>query len=496
MRVFKKAGKHGIVGVEVLGGAKIRRGYERPLQYGLTEYLAGYHWVADYLASFGVTFTSSSWASEQVFRIGLDRPLTLGNPLGRIMLKSSRGICYPGSVYKGRIEKWDIRSAYPYAMVSNAHNFPARFIPIEADNWDRPEPTIVLAHVLARPSYSLKDIPIIQEHPSSMDNPREQVVWLFDFEVTELLDHFHHVEIVAAFKLQTVDLSDEFGRWQEILSPRYAGAIGFAGKILKSITNAFWGSFAGSSLYAYSWTVDKYGNPVTDEYQATVASGRPGSEHVSAWVNALVSNRVFKEFIEPERVLYFDTDGGFCRPVTDSLGSGKFGEWRFEGYYHKLKVLGWQAYAAWADDGIEVVLSGIADATYKDLMKYGDDVARHDYISQLMEPNPFNQVSAVGATENLVSTIPPEIATLHPKRWLQIHRDIAPHAAQVNALYEDQAEVTALQAEGFRHLSKYSRKVLDTTTDPSSIGVSTKQQERKVHDGQEGNRRTQSQLWG
>lgn len=460
MHVFKKAGKHGIVGAKILegGGAVIRRGYERPLQYNLAEYLAGYAWVRDYLAEYGVNFTSSSWASEQAFRIGLKRPIVLSNAIGRVLLKTSRGICYPGMTYKGDIEKWDIRSAYPHAMISHAHEFPARLIPIEPSEWDKREHTLVLAHVLIRPTMPMPKVPLIQTHPSEMDNPREQVAWLFRFELETLLDQFHHVIPIAAFKIQTVDLTDEFGAWNDMLMPRYINDLGFAGKILKAIANAFWGSFAATSINAFTWRKNEQGEPVVDIFQRRVGGGKYGGEHVAAWVNALVSNRVFKEFIQPYDVLYFDTDGGFCRPVPSKLGNGEFGQWKFEGHYRMLEVVGWQAYAAWSDDGPSVVLSGVPDATLQDLRRYGANAERRDYISSLMEDDPFSQITAVEKQGNLVSTIPPELATLNPSRWRAVHQDISPHSAQLGAQYQDFATVTDEQAQAFRRLAEYSRK--------------------------------------
>ncbi len=496
IEVFKKANKRGIVSAQVIGGPKIRRGYMRPIDIGLEEYLSAYFWVNDYLAEHGVTFTSSSWASEQIFRMGFKKSLTLSNPIGRTLMKTSRGICRPGFTYRGNIEKWDIRSAYPYAMLSNAHRFPTRLIPIEPDEWDKRDSSLVLAHVICRPSFTELELPIIQEHPTDMENPKETVAWFYDFELRTILENHHHVKPLAAFKIVTADLTDELGRWHSILSPRYMDDIGFAGKILKSIANALWGSFASSLVYAYSWEFDEWGIPQTKEFRRQAYGGQLGAEHVAAWVNALVSDRVFTEFIEPYNVLYFDTDGGFTKSLPEEIGGSDFGQWKFEGYYRKLEIVGWQAYAAWQDDGIDVALSGVPDATYKDLRRYGGSQERRTYISQLVEDDPFSQIAAVEKTGNLVTTIPTTIATLDADRWQQIDPAIAPHASMVKALHKDQVEVTDRQALGFRSLAEF-----DLTNDPDQAynGVAPRSNrstnERKVQHGERKEEVPQGRFW-
>lgn len=496
IEVFKKAGKRGIISAQVVGGPKLRRAYQRPVSVTIDEYLDAYYWVNDYLAEQGVTFTSSSWASEQIFRMGFSKPLVVSNPLGRVLMKASRGICRPDATYRGLIEQWDIKSAYPHAMLDNAHRFPTRLIPIEPDEWATRDSSIVLAHVWAR-NFPEHQIPIIQEHPTDIDSPREKVAWLFDFEVETLLEHNHHVEIYAAFKIQTADLSDELGRWHDILQPRYINEIGYAGKILKSIANALWGSFASSTVNAYTWEFNEHGIPQTKTFKRKAYGGQIGAEHIAAWVNASVSDRVFREFIEPHNVLYFDTDGGFCRPLADRMGEGDFGGWRFEGYYRKLEVIGWQAYAAWHDDGIDVVLSGVPDATYTDLKRYGASDERHDYMSRLIEDNPFSQITAVGQTRDIVSTIPSSVAELSPKHWHMIEHEIAPHASMVKAVGQDQVSVSAPQAEAFRHLANFSKKTLDSDESMTTVegAPSNQDKERMVHDGGK-QEQAQGQLWG
>lgn len=490
IEVFKKANKQGIVSAQVIGGPKIRRGYMRPLDVDLEEYLKAYFWVNDYLAEHGVTFTSSSWASEQIFRMGFSKSLTLSNPIGRTLMKTSRGICRPGVTYRGNMEKWDIRSAYPYAMLSNAHKFPTRLIPIEPNEWDQRESSLVLAHVICRPSFGELDLPIIQEHPTDMANPKETVAWFYDFELRTILENHHHVEPLAAFKIVTADLSDELGRWHSILSPRLDD-IGFAGKILKSIANALWGSFASTLVYAYSWEFDEWGIPQAKEFRRQAYGGQLGAEHVAAWVNALVSDRVFKEFISPFNVLYFDTDGGFVKPLADNIGGGDFGQWKFEGHYRKLEIVGWQAYAAWQDNGIDVTLSGIPDATYKDLRHYGANADRTTYISQLIEDDPFSQIAAIENTGNSVTTIPIDIA--ERKGWNYIDPAIAPHASMVGALHKDEVTVTDRQALGFRALAEF-----DLTNDPDHAynGVAPRTNERKVQHGKRQKAEANPRLWG
>src|SRR5690606_41882906 len=131
-----------------------------------------------------------STRSSSDLRIGLKRPIVLSNAIGRVLLKTSRGICYPGMTYKGDIETWDIRSAYPHAMISHAHEFPVRLIPIEPSEWDKREHTLVLAHVLIRPTMPMPKVPLIQTHPSEQDHPREQVAWVLRFAHETLLYQF------------------------------------------------------------------------------------------------------------------------------------------------------------------------------------------------------------------------------------------------------------------------------------------------------------------
>lgn len=459
--VFKKSNKRGIIGAQVDGGPRIRRGAIQPIDITLDQYLAAYKWVAAYLAEFGISFTSWSWASEQAFRMQFKEPLTVSNPIGKSLLKPSRGICYPGETIKRPVEKWDIRSAYPWAMLDNAHKFPTKFVPIEASEWNKRPLTITLAQVYTRPSVPPQDLPTIQEHYTRQDESPVKVEWFWNFELETILDQNHYVNPLVSFKVATADISDEVGAWLEILSPRYAENIGFAGSLLKGIANALWGSYASGDIHSYTWALDEHGNAATDKHIRRIFGGKLGSEHIAAWNNALVADRVFNEFIEPERVYYFDTDGGFCDPVSEPLGGGEFGEWRYEGTYRKLAVVDWQAYAAYGDNGVEITLSGVPDATLKDLRRFGSNDARKGYISQLMEDDPFTKITAVHKTDNLISTIPPAMATLNDD-WQYIDPAISPHAAHVGAHGEDLHEVFERQADGFRKLSEFRTKPLDT----------------------------------
>ncbi|MCP4229545.1 MAG: hypothetical protein GY771_05295 [bacterium] len=430
----------------------------QPLNVTLTEYKNAYRWVADYLAAYGISFTSPSWASEQAFRMQFTKPLTVSNPIGKTLLKASRGYCDPGHTYRGPIEKWDIRSAYPSAMLENAHQFPTKFVPIATKDWNKRPLTLVLAYVQTYGEQKFTS-PLIQEHYTDTKPRTEALEWFWRFELETILDQGHHyVNPVAAFKVATSDLTDEIGGWLEILSPRYMDKIGFAGNILKGVTNALWGSYASGDINAYTWTLDEHGTAVTDRHVKRMFNGKIGSEHIAAWTNALVSDRVFKEFIEPERVLYFDTDGGFCYPSASALGNGDFGEWRYEGTYRKLKVYDWQAYAAWADNGIDVVLSGIPDASYKDLKQYGANQSRKGYLAQLIEDNPFNRIAAVHKEESKVTTIPPEVATLGDD-WEHISPAIAPHVAHVGPSDIEWHNVSDRAALGFRTLAKFSEEI-------------------------------------
>lgn len=450
MEVLKKYHKKGVVAVRVVGGPTIRKGATRPSHVSPTEYYEAYQWVNDYLSAQGITFSSFSWASEQALRIQLKKPIHFANPIGRRLLKTSRGVCFPG-LYQGPIEKWDIRGAYPYAMLENAHQFPTRLTPIHEAEWEQ-YPSLVFAYVHCRPSDTLR-IPVIQEHPTDTDNPNQTFDWFFDFELRTILEQGHYVKPITAFRIRTIDLSDELGRWHELFSPRYESDLGFRGKLLKAIANALWGTFSSSEMASFTWELDTASRIQPMEWVRGVYPGKVGAEHVAAWVNALVSDRVFNEVLLPYDVIYFDTDGGFIRGhLPDSIGNGNFGAWRYEGTTNKLDVVGWQAYAAYNDDGIKVTLSGVPNASLADLKRFGGSEDRQGAIQNLMENKPMSRVAGVHRTDNRLTMIPPAWVGGMERTWLPIDFAISPDVS-LFTVSNDQWEVSEGQANAFRKIS-------------------------------------------
>jgi hypothetical protein len=454
MEVLKKYHKKGVVAVRVVNGPLIRKAAQRPTSVSLDEYYEAYQWVSDYLASYGITFSSFSWASEQAFRIQLKKPLRFSNPIGRRLLKTSRGVCVPGLYEGGLIQKWDIRGAYPFAMVANAHKFPSKLIPIHEKEWEKHN-SIVLAYVYCRPSEDRVKVPVIQEHPTDTDNPTQTINWFFDFELQTIIEQGHSIQPLAAFRISTIDLSDELGAWHDLLSARYESNLGFKGKLLKGVANALWGTFSSSEMASFTWRIDSAQRIQPVEWSRSVYPGKPGGEHVAAWVNALVSDRVYNEFLLPYDVLYFDTDGGFTRGnVPETLGGGAFGSWRFEGYVNKINVVSWQAYASYTDNGIRVTLSGIPNATLADLMKHGVATERQGAIQNLMEDRTLSRVVGVNRTIDKVTVIPPEAIGGWERSWLPIESAIAPDIS-LFTVADDTWEVSPEQASAFRKLSNF-----------------------------------------
>lgn len=459
--VLRKYYKSGIVGAKIKGGPTIRSGAAKPVGVSIDEYIEAHNKVSDYLwHGWGIKFSSFSWASEQAFRLQLKKPLMVANPIGRRLLKPSRGICYPGR-YSGPIEQWDIRGAYPYAMLANAHRFPVKLRPIHVKEWDKYE-SLILAHV--QTTDRNKKTPIIQEHPSDIENPRQTTKWFWSFELATIINEGHRVVPLVAFKAITVDLSDELGAWHEIFSPRYTENWGFAGKLLKGMANTLWGSFMSSPMAEFWPKVD--GQHIElDDWADSYFPGKTGGEHISAWVNASVSDRVYREFLSTHDVLYFDTDGGYCRPPNDNLldkSKDEFGDWIYEGLLNELNVLGWQAYSKHSDDGISVKLSGVPNATMQDLEKWGTSRERDLQIQELKVDRTFNLVRGIGRNDNRITVMPPYLVNGIEHRFLQIDENIAPDISLFDVGDDDIREVSDDQAKAFRKVAEFdTEKTLD-----------------------------------
>jgi hypothetical protein len=110
------------------------------------------------------------------------------------------------------------------------------------------------------------------------------------------------------------------------------------------------------------------------------------------------------------------------------------------------------------------------------LKRYGNSETRNQYLSMLMEDDPFSQVAAVHLKQDKVATIPKTIAELSPQEWAYIEPEVAPHISHVNGQRgQDFIPVTGKQAAAFRELSNLKLDFPDDDAIVTDVPITRKE---------------------
>lgn len=441
--ITKRRKPQAVFGLKVVGrNLKIRRGPSKPTNVSVDEYEMGFDRVSEYLANYGVSYSSSSNAADTIFRQGLETPVRLTSPIGRAITKGSRGICYPGS-YSGPFRQYDIRSAYPSAMFEHDGMLPKGALPIlDPKQWHKHKGALVFARVITldvQPNKSpiLLEQPLVNQEWHSLNSivvdSREVFDWFFDFELRTIEERNHYIEPIYAFKLLWFDATKPLERFNEILGRRYDSDFlgSWERKLLKGVANSFWGSLVTGQIVGR--LLNENGKPAKKSARS-VYQGRNGGEVLSAWISAKVSDKAFREFIEPHNPIYFDTDGGYVLAHEPIQTGQNVGEWVEQDFASSLEIIGWQAYAAHSPFRKlpKVVLSGVPNDTvsYSTFRRLATSKERSDRVKAIHPKEAVEQVWLVHKTEpRIMFNLPVRIDP--GKDWLRIIPKLSPDSAVV-----------------------------------------------------------------
>ena len=316
---------------------------------------------------------SPGWTSEQFLRSTLRTSLRLGSPTGKRGVMGGRKDCPDAKpsepMIRGEGFYVDLHAAYPAAMVASP--LPLRLVPASSRGIDAPV-GIARARVTI-PESMERWPPIPGLMPAGLWWQTGEIEgWWPLCELRLARTMGCPVEIDAVYEGRGYD--QPFGPWMALMveGRQLPGA---AGRWMKAISNALWGSF---SMEGEVWEVrfaDQYGTRI-GEIVRRRGSPPPDGGFLAGEVSARVRVRLFDELILPFDPWYVDTDGGVIRAgagLPEPLGANA-GEWSVRHWMKRFEARGAQAYR-WTDhqDVTRAVIAGVPDATAADFDRYAPE---------------------------------------------------------------------------------------------------------------------------
>ena len=284
-------------------------------------------WASDQGVSPG-SLSSMSW---NLWRSALDRPLDLGfNP------EVSKAAFFGGRKESSRPHSYtdqvslDISSAYPAAMISRP--YAAQLREVSTSTEIRPD-VAGLARVRVTVPESLPFPPLpVRIAPEMIQWRRGIIEGTYPWsEIAAAASLGCRVEVLRCWA--PILEVDPFSRWWEVLSEARRSVSPQAVKVVKSLSNLVWSSFAisGEDSSQIRWA-DDYGDEPVKVAKPPRRMAHDNTVHLAAETSARVRVRMLLEGLygDTEPPCHIDTDGIIVSKASLSrrrTGEG-VGEWR------------------------------------------------------------------------------------------------------------------------------------------------------------------------
>lgn len=316
-----------------------------------------------------VRLGSPGWTAEQFWRGTLPSPIRVGSPTGKRGMMGARKDCPNAPIVRGDSFYVDLHAAYPAAMMGEA--VPLVLRPSSGRGLDAPV-GVARARVTV-PEWSAPWPPIPEAMPFGIWWRTGQVEgWWPLCELRLARDYGCRVEVDAVFEGD--GYCDLFGEWgRKMLEGRLLP--GTAGRWMKMVGNALWGTFAMDGEVREVRFADEQGSRV-ERVVRVRQTPPPTAGFVAGEVSARVRVRLYRELIAPFRPWYVDTDGGVIPAgagMPEPCGDGP-GEWSAKESFSKFEARAAQAYRGTDHRGrSRTVIAGVEGATFADFDRYAPE---------------------------------------------------------------------------------------------------------------------------